>query len=234
MNYLKTTCKIVKVNFKDILIYIAVIFGGGVFGEILDLIISKTSGESISGIGMVMSGMAFVILVFFGSVFGGYADFALAVYNGRARSTYLVGQYIMLVLEYTVSAGVFAVFNIIDANKGGADVDFIGSIPNPAPKVLAVIFGVPLIVMLFSALYAKFEKKFFWVVWVLWMALFVGGPRVLTAMEENPGSAAAKVGFTIQKALSFGSTESIIALVVIIIAIIVADILIYRNIDVRE
>lgn len=234
MTYIKSVRQLFQVNNKSLALFLGAILGGSVIGFAFDFLISHFSGEMIVGFGILLSGIMFAILVFFGSVFNGYSDFAYAVYNGCARTPYIFGKYIYLVIEYIASLLIFGCTYMIEAHFDGENVDFIGYIEGPLPKALLIIFAAPAVVMLFSALYAKFERKFFWFMWGLYMIIFIGGPRIITAMEHNPESMAAKIGFFVKKVFSFGSTESIVAAVVLFIIVVVADILIYRNVDVRE
>lgn len=223
-----------RVSIKSFLLFEACLLGGAAFGGIMETLIYTFSGDSVLGLAFMFAAMALVIIVMFGSVFGGYGDFAMAVYFQRSRKFYLFTKYIYYVAEYGLAALLLFGIYTIESSFVRLDSEVIMEMGNMVPVAIAGVLVVPLIVILFSALYAKFERKFFWVMWVLWMVIFAGGPRVLTAMHEHPESAVAKVGFFLENAISAGTIESFIAVIVIAIIAIAANIMIYRSVDVRD
>jgi len=235
MKYLKAIGQMFRVNYKMLLIFTGAVLGGAIVGTIAEAVINHfAEGFGILGMGILFSGMIFLIFVIFVSVFGGYSDFVFAVYNSRARNTYIVAKYVYLVCEFALGLIPVAVIYFIEGSLADESMDFIGYMDHPVFIVILILFVMPLIVLLFSALYAKYEKKFFWVMWTLWMLLMIGGPRVINAMSTHPDSFGAKIGFTIKNAFNAGSAESIIGIIVISAIVIVLNYLIYSNVDVRE
>lgn len=234
MNYIKAVCQSFKINKKTILLFWGVVLGGSVFGLILDLVVSYFTGEEIWGMGIMFSGMFFGISALFGSVFSGYSDFALAVYNGRARKAYVFSKYIYLVCEYAVSVVILSATYLFEEAQATVPENFIGYFSHASFIIFSIIFVLPVVVLLMSALYAKFDKKFFWVMWAVWMIVMTGAPRMVSAMEDNPESTVAKIGFAIKNAVKIGTIESVIGIVAITVIVAVVTVAFYSNVDVKE
>lgn len=234
MKAFKAISQTFRVCIKAFLLFEACTIGGALFGGILELIISLTAGETVTGLAFMFAIMALFVMVLFGSVFGGYSDFAMSVYFCRSRKHFLFSKYIYYIVEYTIAALILLVVNYIETVIGSKESINFAVDGNTIFGAVAGILVIPLIVILFSALYAKFERKFFWFVWVLWMLGFIGGPRILSAMNSNPESTVAKIGFFIKNAVAGGTVESVIGIVIIAILAIIGNIVIYRNVDVRD
>lgn len=233
MKAFKAISQTFRVCIKSFLLFQLCLLGGALFGAGLEGLIYLTSGDGVYGLSVAFAIMALAIMVMFGSVFGGYGDFAMAVFFGRSRKHYLFTKYIYYVVEYFVAGLILLGVYKLESLLSGDD-DLVFELDGKIQVAALVIFVLPIFIILFSALYAKFERKFFWFVWALWMVIMAGGPRMLSAMENHPESVIAKIGFFLQKALLAGSTESLIVVAILAAIGIILNITIYRNVDVRD
>lgn len=239
MDYLKMIGKYIRTCKKEFITYLLTILGGFLFGTIIALFVVGTAQENVGYgcIGTVMAGIFVLIMLFFGQALGGITDFHLAVFMSQGRLKFLVAKYIAEVIEI---GGSFAlIFGLSKLEylfaefiaKGG-EIEVLMSFD--LRVVLAVTFALPIFLMLLSALYVVFEKKFFWFMWGVYMIVALGAPRITSAMKKNPESMAAKIGFFFQNVVDISSVEFIIGVVIATIIAAVADVLMYRKIEVKE
>lgn len=234
MNYLRMIKNLFLNSKKDFLIYGAAVLGGGLFGTIISiLIVNTTDAEGYSCLGTLMGVIFGSIVVLFANAMGGQTDFQMAIAMNRARMPYLVARYLLNTSEIAFSLalcyGIKAIEKYVGKRMGGFE-DFF----NPSLGLLAaVVFILPLIILLFAVLYTKYERKFFWVIWGIYMLVCLGGPRIATAMKKHPESVAAKIGFFFKDALAFNPLQFGICAGVIVLGIIVADVLLYKKVDIK-
>ncbi len=234
MNYLKMFKSLFLCSKKDFLVYAGAVLGGGVFGTILSLaIIATTDAEGYSCVGTMLGAAFGLIVLLFGNALGGQVDFQMAIAMNRARMPYLVARYLLDALQIAFSLvlcyGIKAIERMV-GNRLGSFEDFF----NPSLGMLAAItFGLPLVILLFAVLYTKFERKFFWVMWGIYMLACLGGPRIATAMEKHPESVAAKIGFFFRDAMNLNPLAFGICSGVLVIGLIIADVLLYKKVDIK-
>lgn len=236
---MKNTLLMIKQLFiatrKKILIFESVILGGFTLGLILALIGSGISEDkTFINLGGFMALIFFAIEIFFGLVFTCTADFVLAITNGKGRVDFLVARYVIYVAEFLVGIGIIKLGGVIETAIGEKffnGMDFF-SVPTFS-TLLAGALVIPTLCMLMSALYTRFERKAFWVLWVIWMAVSLGAPRIATAMRKAPDSFAAKIGFFFKSAISMGTTQFFIVAAVIGVVAFVLNFFVYRYLEAK-
>lgn len=227
--------QLLQVTYKNILIFEGIILGGYVFGFIISLIIYNSSDDHLFvNLGTFMAMMFLLIEVFFGAIFTCSADFVLAITNGKGRANFVIARYALYVIEFGVGLALIKLGNAIDtafAKAGDKAIDFL-SVPE-WPTFLVIALVVPALVMCASALYVRFERKAFWVLWAIWMVVMVAGPRITSAMHKEPESAAAKIGFFFQNAISVGSAQFFIVAAVVGVCIFALNFVLYRYLEAK-
>lgn len=207
------------VNSKDVFGFALFPMAGGLFGIILATIIYFVSGrEYYMEMASLMCLMAAAFTLFLGAAFAERTSFTDAITLGVTRGNYIIARYIVLLLEGVLSVALIALMIGIDkllfpSAKHETIFDFTGV---NALVVTAVCLLIPVLSMFFGMLYVKFEKKFFWVMWGLWMICCIGGPRIISAMDNHPESFVAKIGFFIAAVLSLPVWVGILLLAVIL------------------
>lgn len=227
--------QLLQVTYKNILAFEGIVLGGYAFGFIISVIIYNTSEDhTFINLGAFMAMMFMLIAIFFGAVFTCSADFVLAITNGKGRAHFLIARYVLYVLEFGVGFGIIKLGGLLDlafANAGAKSIDFINV---PGWQVLiAVTLVAPTIVMCASALYVRFERKAFWALWVIWMVVTIAGPRITSAMHKEPESAAAKIGFFFQNAISVGSAQFFIVAAVVGVLVFTLNFFLYRHLEAK-
>jgi len=240
MKTLKTIGQFIYVNFKEIFTYLGAAFGGGVIGVIIMSLILATTDKPIeySTIGTAFALGLTLIVFFFAQSLGGQADFYVTVSMNRARVPYFFGRYILLVIDLLAAVGAAYIVNVLEMNVIGPMLSTNGEVEQLINGVepglfTALILSVPLLIILFTALYVLFERKFFWVLWGLYMIGALGGPRISIAMKKNPGSIPAQIGESVMRLINMGTTAWLIIGAVTVAILLVADILIYKKMAVK-
>lgn len=212
----------------DIFSYIAVTAGGGIFGILLVvfcIIIFAGAGEGYGKLGALLALVFGIILVFFGGIFSVQGEFNVAISMGKTRKYFVPARYLGLVLNVLVMLAVVMLINwlegiIYPAICPQEVCEFsIDPLLHNVGALIGIIFGAPVLILLFGALWMRFSAKFFWVLWALWMVLFVGGPRFMSAISKNPDSIPARIGLKILE-LAGGITPMQLAVTVILLAVI--------------
>lgn len=233
-NLFKTIKEMIRATYKGILTYEGIVLGSAAVGIIIAMIIAATSDDGVFvNMGSFMCMMGTMIIIFFGLVFTCSADFVLAISYGKSRTCFVIARYLVYVAEMGFGFAILKLVNVFETWMGTRcdGIDFI-SIPSGLTLLVAA-FVLPVIVMAFSALYVRFERKAFWVLWVIWMAVALGAPRVSTAMKNSPESVAAKIGFFFKNAISIGSTQFIIVAAIVGVLALIADFIMYRYLEAK-
>lgn len=238
MYILETIKKFIKVNIKDAIYYPLVALGGGVFGIALALIIGVAIAheEGYATVGTMMALIFSAIWLLFGMALGGMSDFQTMVSMNRNRLSYLIAKYILTAAEIAVT--LFVIFLIFKFEL------FLGSVISPGCEVeefyglsfgtqVAFVFAFPVVGMFLSIMYGIFDKKFFWVMWGVYMLCALGIPRISSAMNHNPESNAAKIGFFFQRVIDTSSVQFIVACVVGVVGLAVANYFLYRKAEIK-
>lgn len=242
MKALKTIGQVIFVNIKELYAYVGAAFGGGAIGALIALIIIKTLTDG-DKTGYVTLGTAFAlgmvgIILIFGQSLGGQADFYVAVSMNRSRIPYLLGRYLLLVMDIFVAlAGCFAV-HLIETKLLGPAIAKGGEITvlikNISPwLVIGLALVIPLVIIFCTAMYVIFERKFFWAIWAVYMIIALGAPRIGTAMEKNPDSIPAKIGQGFEAFFSMGTLPLIVIGLVIAAIFLVADVILFKKMEVK-
>ena len=243
MKTLKTIGQFIYVNYKEILTYAGAALGGGALGIIIMALIIVTTSSSEDPTGYAALGACFalglaLVVFFFAQSLGGQADFYVTVSMNRARVPYFLGRYILLIIDMLAAVGVTWLVSKLEMNVIGPALSRSGEVEqllkgvNPA-VFIALLLSVPLVIILFTALYVLFERKFFWVLWGIYMIAALGGPRISTAMKNSPDSAPAKIGQAFVNLMNLGTTAWIIIGAVSVVIFLVADIMLYKKMAVK-
>lgn len=242
MKTLKTIGQFISINFKEIFNYIGAALGGGALGMLIAYFITLTlSTEEKTGyvtLGTVFGLGLVAILLIFGQSLGGQADFYVTVSMNRARMSYLIGRYLLLVLDVLAAVAACFAINVLEMKvvgpalaKGHEIENLMGNVSPGLIIGLAVV--LPLVIIFFTAMYVMFERKFFWAMWAIYMIIALGGPRVSSAMKKSPESIPAKIGEGLNAFFNMGTVPWIIIGVFMLVAFLVADIIIYRKMEVK-
>lgn len=233
MNILKMTKDYFVVNVKELLTIIGATLGGGVFGMVLAYIIGiLIAHENYATVGTMMGLIFGSIILFFGLALGGQADFKLAVSMNRTRMSYVVARYLLSVVEIASMLVLTQLIQKFEVFLGtilapGTETEILGTLS--LQLILILTFVGPLVIMFFSIMYVMFDKKFFWVMWGVYMLGALGIPRISSAMKHNPESAAAKIGFFFQNAIDVNSVQFLITSIVLAVCLVIGNILLYRK-----
>ncbi len=238
MHILETVIKFIKANLKNSMYYPVAALSGGVFGIALALIIGVgiAHEEGYATIGTMMALIFSAILLIFGMALGGMSDFQIMVSMNRNRMSYLIAKYFLTAAEIAVT--LFTIFLIYKFEL------FLGSVIAPGQEIeefyglsfgtqVAFVFGLPVVGMFLSIMYGIFDKKFFWVMWGVYMLCALGIPRISTAMRNHPESNAAKIGFFFQRVIDTSSVQFIVACVVGVVGLAIANFFLYRKTEIK-
>lgn len=232
MKMIKNT---ICLNMKDVWMTLLFILCGGAFGGLMEFVIDLVSGENgVIGIASIVGGIVLLAYAVFALCFAERESFNLAISMGRTRKSYIPARYFAILINIAVSlVGFFVICGIeyLFSQKFTTFeyLDILQTIGLPVIGWVIIVIVTPIIEMFFGICYVKWERKFFWGLWVVWMLLFVGGPRVLSAMEKHPQSIPAKIGFFIQKVVDIHSPIFLITAAVLVIIIAVADYKLYMK-----
>ena len=240
MKTLKTIGQFLAVNIKELLTYIGAAAGGGAFGSIFSIAITKTvsSDEPVSytTIGTILAIVFTVAVLIFSQSLGGQSDFYVTVSMNRARIPYLIGRYVLVIIDILASLGVIWLVNFLErtvigpAVSGGEDENLVRVKPE---VVLVLTFVLPLITIFCTAMYVIFERKFFWALWGVYMICALGIPRVSSAMKNHPDSIPAKIGEGFATLGNIGVGPWLIIGAVATVILLIADIMLYKKMEVK-
>lgn len=225
--FIRTLKETFLINVNEFLQYGLISMAGGILGIIIVLIIMAIdgTGEDYGQVGSMLVQMFGMILLLFGGIFSVQSDFNLAISMGKTRKYYVPSKYLVLVLETAVLLIIVFVISRIEdalypAVYPGAICDLdVSGIFNYPGFLAGLLFGLPMIVLLFGALLMRFSAKIFWVFYVVWMFLFLGGPRIAAAAAEKPDSIPGKIGLALIGFLSEFTSFKLLGLAALIIAV---------------
>jgi len=239
MKALKTIGQFIVVNIKEIFTYMGAAAGGGAFGIIIATAVMKTvmEAKSYGTIGTLLAVILSIAVLLFAQSLGGQSDFYVTVSMNRARMPYLIGRYLLVVIDILSAIGVIWLVNILETKVIGPALSPTGEVENILnfkPEIVAVvIFVVPLLTIFCTAMYVIFERKFFWALWGVYMIGAIGAPRVSTAVEKHPGSFPAKIGEAFIALGNLGVGPWLVIGAVLTIILLIADIMLYKKMEVK-
>lgn len=226
MEFVKTLKQVFKIQRADSISYTAVSAIGGIAGIIIVLIIMAVegSGEDYGKIGSLMSLLLGTLVLVFGGIFSVQSEFNLAVSMGKTRQYFIPARYITLIVNAALVMGITMLVSFVEGHLypavyPGAVCELeMGSFLSRLSNVVFFVFGMPMLVLLFGALLMRFTTKFFWVIWVLWMAGCTGIPRVIDAAAKQPESALGRIGLTVAEFFEEASDFGMLAAIAVLIA----------------
>ena len=201
MNTLNMIKKNLIVESKDLWSFAIIPVCGGLFGIILSTIIYFVSGrEFYMELSSLMALLIGFFCLLFGVAFSERNSFTMAVTMGVTRKNYFVSRYVVLLAQIALTiAGMALMIGLDKLMFPSAEHQSLAEFITISP--ITIIVGClifPIFSMFMGMLYVRFDRKFFWAVWGLWMLGSLGIPRALSAMSDRPDSAIAKVGFFIK------------------------------------
>ena len=219
MNTLKMFKKNLIVEISDLQLFVLIPVIGAFFGIILATAIYFGTGrEYYLEMGSLMVLVAGGFCLIFGSAFAERQSFTLAVTMGVTRGNYMFSRYLVLLLDIIITIAVCGLTVLAEKfvfPSAEHEAIFNPSSVNPlAAVIFCLIF--PIFSMFMGMLYVKFERKFFWAMWALWMLLSLGGPRIASAMSNRPDSIPAKIGFFFVRILDESAWSAIAAGIVLV------------------
>ena len=241
MRTLKTIGQFLAVNIKEVVTYLVATVGGGALGILLSSALSATAGgdepAGYATVGTIMAIVFAVAVLLFAQSLGGQSDFYITVSMNRARIPYLIGRYVLVIIDILVSLGVIGLINLLELKVVGPAVSVSGEVENLVkfkPEIIAVIvFAVPVLTIFFTAMYVIFDRKFFWALWGIYMLCALGIPRIASAVEKHPESFSAKIGEGFKALAGIGAGPWLIFGAVVTVALLIADIMLYRKMEVK-
>ena len=239
MKSIKTIRQFLCVNIKEVLTYRGAAAAGGVFGIILATALVKTDSEPVAyaTVGTLMALIFSVAVLLFAQSLGGQSDFYVTVSMNRARIPYFIGRYILVVIDILAAFGVIELINLLERKVIGPAVSTDGKIVKMLtfkPEIVAVVvLVVPLLTIFCTAMYVLFERKFFWVLWGVYMLCSLGIPRVASAMKKYPDSFSAKIGEGFAALGNLGVGPWVVIGAVVTIVLLIADIMLYKKMEVK-
>lgn len=198
----KAMKKQLRLQRRDWLIGVPMILGGMLFGIAVMVFLVKMEGISeIKGyipvgtlLGMIMCGV-FCGLVMIGAL---PVNFNLQVSLGCTRKQFFVSYYLTWMLGVLVYYALLLALwraecllyeRLWPALECGAD--FGGPMLRWGIPVCVVF---PIVGGFLGAMIMRFGRKAGIVLWVVWMVVCLGGPKVADAMEEAPDSVYGRIG----------------------------------------
>lgn len=126
--------------------------------------------------------------------------FDLAVKMGETRRGYLWSAFAVTTLEIMAALGIFWLLRLVE--KAFQGLVFPGTTLELDPLIWLedwrLTLGIAVLVIglaaLFGAMLHKYGRKAYWIFWILWMVIFVGGPQVIDAVQEGNNSIVGHIG----------------------------------------
>lgn len=225
-----------KVDMKSLLNYIqlkkirflqmaAIVAGAFLFGMIVHdviLFFVATESEDVFCLGTLMMVMMLVAAACFIDGMRFSTDFNYAIGMGQTRRTFLLMDAvtelcIMLALSveiqllYQIEAWKLRTFYAAHAVERMVEPLMVHG------HLTIFTIAVTAFGMFIGALVQRIGKAAFWIVWVLWMAACIGGPRLIEAVEHGSDSQAAALA---AQAVSQLSAPGLLAAAGLIISVI--------------
>lgn len=234
---IQTVKQVWKIEWKGWLQQVVITFGTSFIGIGMVYLIMHMSGDDNYGkLGTMIAIIIGVLMNVFSGIFSVQSDFNNAISMGKTRRTYVPAKYLVTVVGTAMIVGTIWMVNLLEDflysisfPNAGCEMDFNMVLNNPA-FCAGYIVGIPAIALLLGGLYMKFGTKFFWGLWAVWMIGCLAIPRIGEAMEENPNSVQAQIGFKVVE--FFGDItmiQGIAAFVICLMVVVVANILIFRK-----
>ncbi len=160
------------------------------FGEIILAIAVHVFGEKS---GFQLGTMMTLFVAFFIMVFLGICvlpvHFSIAVCLGAVRKRFVPVFFAVSFFENAVAAGGSYLFFhlenwIFRTAYPGVDMEYGIEIVFQWKYILPACFAVTALNVFFGTFFLKYGKVALTAFWVLWMAVFVGGPRIIHLMES--------------------------------------------------
>lgn len=197
---MKKLWEVWKMNKSELLIALGSMLFGMVFGSVMVMLVVLLSGDA-DNYALMGSFMAFVIWIAVITFIGAFSlerRFGMAVSMGETRKSFIVSQWLIMAFNTLLEILVIIIINTVEKAIGEAvynvpcDFDVISHLIDYR-IILAAVVVVPSASMFLGMLIAKFQKKAFWGIWVVWMAVSVGGARISHLVVENPDSMPARI-----------------------------------------
>lgn len=236
--YIRTLKELIRVNKNELILYGVAPLIGSVIGVVMVFVIMFVAGdgEDYGELGSFAAALIGGIALVIGQIFGIQNEFNTAISMGKARKNYMPAKYTLLVIETLMIVFIVSVTGWIEgvlytAVYPGSICELNASAWLSYPVlVISVILGLPALIMLLGVLLMTFGQKFFWIIWALWMVGFIGGPRMISAVTEEPESIVGRLGILIINFVRNSSTIGMVICTCIVIAAVwLADFILFRR-----
>lgn len=194
-DYLINTQRMLRTAPRIWMTELSIMLGAYLFGMVLVsvLMLTVVDDNTYAPMGLLFAQLgAVVAAMVIGTRYN--ADFDMAVKMGATRRGYLPAAFTVSFLEILALTGVLwllAQFETFfhDTFFSGTVVEmettgWLGNI-GLALSICVLLVGI---IALVGALLHRYGRKAFWVVWAVWMLFFIGGPRILDAVESGDNS----------------------------------------------
>lgn len=127
--------------------------------------------------------------------------FNIAVSMGQTRDTIILSETIVAIIKYTT---VILIGSLSHYIQNQIYADKINEIPMDTllslKNCLLFIIGITALEVLFNALFIRFQRKFFWTMWGIYMFVCIFVRRITVYIENHRHSSVAKFGDWVRRA----------------------------------
>ena len=194
-----------QVQWKDWAEIDGIIWGAGLIGILIFQVILRLdpgSGEWFA-LGTLIGGIAAVIFIVVVSTVQISICFNLQVSMGSTRKQFLISWFAVLAVESVAAVLLLTALCLCENRLYSMwypnmknEVDFL---PYLIKYGILAAVAVTALGSCCGALVMRFGKKAFWTLWIIWMVLWIGFPRIISAAEDAPGSFYGKIGSAVSR-----------------------------------
>lgn len=190
-----------KVEGENIGASCAFLLIGGAVGMILTgLILRLEDVEKGAPMGSLIAAIVTVILLVFLGITDLPRKFNLMVSMGKTRKDLILSNYVFEIVKtavYLVLLSLISRFEVWLYRIFYPEIEYafmMHTVMEKPAVFIGIMVGLPVLIMLFGALFMRYGQKFYWVFWVLWMVSFTVVPRMFSESVENPDSFLGRMG----------------------------------------
>lgn len=183
-----------KLQRKALYLSLALVAGMFAFGTILHEIILWADADpktTVFHLGSLMAVVGLMATAFFYESQEMYMSANFALGMGAIRKQFYPMALFVAVIRYSIVALLIWILNWLEGVKlsvlyPGHEVEqMFGDHGLSFGSIYAMMIFVVSLGILFGVLMLRFGRNVFWVIWALWMAVFILGPRVIANLEHT-------------------------------------------------
>lgn len=187
-------------KFDELVMSLLLALAGAVIGTvIMGIVLWREPDAGFFPIGTVLGMMLSLIVVVFSTADNMAPRAALSM--GCTRKQFFIGDLCLtlaeLLLILLVLAGIsFAEEWLFAGRMAATEESVTGAEIREilCQKGIWAAMGLTALVTFIRSMILRYEKRAFWVFWVVWMFGCIGGPRIIDAVEEAPDSLFGRLG----------------------------------------